>query len=120
MGGRNEQAAHRNACRAAAVHTQRHLQTMKTGKSWTDPPANTRADNECDTNADTCCLRRNFIVLNPTFRTADVYAYDTSIKPIANVSIVSGATAFDDPVTDKTYILAFHEAIIMGNDLIIP
>ena len=117
MGGRNEQAAHRNARRAAAAHTRRHLETTKTGKSWTDPSANTRADNECDTNADTCCLGRNFIVLNPTFRTADVYAYDTSIKPIENVPIVSGATACDDPVTEKTYILVFHEALYYGERL---
>jgi hypothetical protein len=81
MGGRNEQAGNRDTHRTAAVRTTRHLQTTGT-KSWADPPVNTTAENECDTNADTCCLGCNFVVLNPTFRTADVYAYGTSIKPI--------------------------------------
>jgi hypothetical protein len=73
--------------------------------------------NECDTNADTCCLGKNFLVLHSTFRTADVYAYDTSIKPIENVSIVTGATAYDDPVTATTYILVFHESLYHGTKL---
>ena len=75
------------------------------------------AENECDTNADTCCLGKNFIVLTPTFRTADVYAYDTSIKPIENVPIVSGATAYDDPTTGETYILVFNESLYYGKNL---
>jgi hypothetical protein len=62
-------------------------------------------------NADTCCLGKNFVVLHATFRTADVYAYDTSIKPIENVPIVSGATAYDDPVSGDTFILVFHESL---------
>jgi hypothetical protein len=75
------------------------------------------ADNECDTNADTCCLGKNFVVLTSTFRTADVYAYDTSIKPIENVPIVSGATAYDDPASGQTYILVFHESLYYGDKL---
>jgi hypothetical protein len=86
-------------------------------KAWTDPPVNTRADNECETNADTCCLGQNFLVLNLTYRTADVYAYDTSIKPIENVPIVSGATVFDDLLTGNTYILVFHESLYYGEQL---
>lgn len=57
---------------------------------------NTTADNECDTNADTCCLGKNFIVLNSSFWTADGYAYETSIQPLENVPIVTGATAYND------------------------
>jgi hypothetical protein len=75
-------------------------------KTWNDPPVNTVAENECDTNADTCCLGRNFVVLHATYRTADVYAYDASIQPIENVPIVTGATAVtDDPVhRDNVYL----------------
>ena len=116
MGGRNEQASSREARRAAAVVTKRHVQSSQ-AKSWHDPPPNTLAENECDTNADTCCLGRNFVVLNPTFRTADVYAYDTNIKPIENVPIVSGATVYDDPTTGITFILVFHESLYYGDKL---
>jgi hypothetical protein len=117
MGGRNEQAEQRNARRTAVVRTERRLKTTHTAKPWADPPANTRADNECDTNADTCCLGKNFLVLHATYRTADVYAYDASIKPIENVPIVSGATAFDDPTTGTTLILVFHESLYYGERL---
>eukprot|EP00978_Attheya_sp_CCMP212_P032252 scaffold125014_cov51-Attheya_sp.AAC.1 len=50
-------------------------------------------------------------------RTADVYAYDKSIKPIENVLIVKGAMAFDDLDTGKTYILVFNESLFYGQAL---
>ena len=120
MGGRNEQANNRQLRRAGAVITQRHVRASTPAisiPSWHDPPERTEAVNECDTNADTCCLGKNFVVLQATFRTADVYAYDTSIKPIENVPIVSGATAYDDPITGETYILVFNEALYYGEKL---
>ena len=48
------------------------------------------------------------VVLQATYRTADVYAYDTSIAPIENIPIVTGATAYDNPVSGVTYILVFN------------
>ncbi len=116
MGGQNEQANNRDTRRAATVSTQRYVQSS-TVKSWNDPPPNTMAENKCDTNADTCCLGKNFVVLAPTFRTADVYAYDMSISPIENVPIVTGATAYDDPITGNTYILVFHKSLYFGDKL---
>ena len=82
-----------------------------------EPKEGTQASNECDTNADTCCLGRNFKVLEYTRRTADVYAYDKSIKPIENVPIVSGATAWDDPISGQTYIIVINEALYYGTML---
>jgi hypothetical protein len=94
MGGRNEQAQQRNARRTAAVTTQRHLRSLTTQeKRWNDPPVNTVEEDKCDTNADMCCLGRNFIVLHSTYCTDDEYAYHASIQPIENVPIVTGATA---------------------------
>ena len=99
MGGCHEQTQIRQNRRIAAVTTQRHVRSSKsTHRTYDDPPENTGANNECDSNADTCCLGKNFVVLHPTYCTTDVYAYDTSIKPMENVPIVSGATAYDDPV----------------------
>ena len=117
MGWRNEQAHNRQTRRAGAVISQRHVRSSAPIPSWIDPPEHTTAENECDTNADTCCSGKNFVVLTSTFRTADVYAYDTSIKPIENVPIVSGATAFDDPVTGDTFILVFNESLYYGEKL---
>ena len=82
-----------------------------------EPKAGSQGDNEIDNNADTCCLGKNYIILNYTNRSADVYAYDTSYKPIEDVPIVSGATAIDDPNTGMTYILVFNEALYYGDKL---
>ena len=117
MGGRNEQAQNRQNRRAGAVTTHRHVQSSTSSPSWDGPPFNTTANNECDTNADTCCLGKNFVVLHSTYRTADVYAYDTSIKPMEKVPIVSGATAYDDPQSGDTYILMFNESLYYGTKL---
>ena len=82
-----------------------------------ESPPNTMAFLECDTNAKTCCLGTNFVILQYTTRTADVYAYDKSIKPIENIPIVTGATAYDDSRTGQTYILIFNESLYYGPKL---
>ncbi|KAI2505807.1 Reverse transcriptase (RNA-dependent DNA polymerase) [Fragilaria crotonensis] len=119
MGGRNEQAQNRQNRRIAAVTTCRRVAsaTPLLRSAFNDPPTDTAAYNECDSNADTCCLGTNFVVLQSTYRTADVYAYDSSIKPIENVPIVTGATAYDDPTTGTTFILVFHESLYYGTAL---
>ena len=114
MGGRNEQTQNHQNCRIAAVLiTRRHVQssTPVIRQYAEHSPENTAANNECGTNADTCCLGKNFVVLQAIYRIADVYAYDTSIKPIENVPIVSGATAYDDPISGQTIIPVFNEAL---------
>jgi hypothetical protein len=99
----------------SGVVSQRHIASYKT--KIDEPAPGTRCNNEADTNADTCCLGSNFMILNMTSRTADVYPYDDSYEPIANVPIVSGATAWTDPKDKTTYILVFHESLYYGNKL---
>ena len=99
------------------VTSRRQVQAFSRTPTWDDPRPNTMAEDECDTNADTCCLGKNFIVLTPTYRTADVYAYDASIKPIETVPIVSGATTYNNPITGKTYILVFNKSLYKGHKL---
>ena len=81
------------------------------------PLAGTIASNETDSNADTCCLGTNFVIMNYTSRMADVFPYDSSYAPLKNVPIVTGATAWDDPITKATYILVFHESLYYGTKL---
>lgn len=83
----------------------------------TEPKAGTVGINESDSNADTCCLGSNFIILRYTQRTADVYPYDSSYTPMTNVPIVTGATAWTDPYDNKTYILVFNESLYYGTKL---
>ena len=59
----------------------------------------------------------NFVILNYTRRTADVYPYDSSYEPISNVPIVSGVTAYDDPSTGLTWLLIINEGLYYGDKL---
>ena len=77
---------------------------------------NTKVMNESDTNADTCCLGRNFIPLSYTNRSADVYPYHGDYKPLENIPIVSAATAYDHP-NGQTYILVVNEALYYGEKM---
>ena len=96
---------------------KRTISTVSNTDSHSEPAAGTVAEIECDTNADTCCLGKNFVILEYTQRTADVYAYMKDIKPIVGVPIVSGATAWDDPITGQTYILVINEGLYYGNKM---
>jgi hypothetical protein len=71
MGGQNEQTQNWQNRRIAAVMTERHVRST-TQVNRTYDSLDTSANNECDTNADTCCLSKNFVVLQASFRTADV------------------------------------------------
>ena len=76
---------------------KRIISTVANSNTHSEPEAGTLAANECGTNADTCCLGKNFVILEFTQIAADVYAYIKVIAPIVGVPIISGATAWDDP-----------------------
>ena len=80
------------------------------------PTPGTDGDNESDSNADTCCLGQNYVVLQFTQRMAEVFAFDENL-PSNTVPIVSGATAYTCPRTRVTYILVIHEALYFGTKL---
>ena len=64
-----------------------------------------------------CCLGKNYVILKNTSRTANVCAYDTSVKPLEGVSNVSGDTAYDDLGTNTTYILVVNEDLYYSSKL---
>ena len=45
-------------------------------ESHLEPKPGILASNGCDSNADICCLEKNFVILEYIRRTADVYAYN--------------------------------------------
>ena len=91
--------------------------TVQDYQSFKTASPNTQRWNETDNNADTCCLGRNFVVLQYTERTADVYSYNSSYVPLHNVPIVSGAKAWDDLVDGTTWILVINEGLFNGTQL---
>ena len=72
-----------------------------------EPTPGTPGQNEADSNADTCCLGTNFVVLSYTNRTADIYPYNEAYEPITSVPIVTGATTYRHP-NGQSYILVIN------------
>ena len=120
MGGRNAQAQQRsreNGPRGGRISNVISKRTISQfGSKMPEPAPNTVASNEADTNADTCCLGKNFIPLAYTNRSADVYPYTDSYKPLENVPIVTAATAYDHE-DGQTYILVVNEALYYGTKM---
>ena len=52
----------------------------------------------------------NFISIEYTNLTADLYSYSNAYETLENVPIVSGATEYDYP-SRNTYILIFHGSL---------
>ena len=60
---------------------------------------------EMDSDKDTCCVGKNFVVFDLTRRNADVYPYDSvNYELLYNVPIVSVAKAYDDTVSGQTIV----------------
>ena len=121
MGGRNEQAArsgrHNQGQRGEFYHyvsaiksTRRNVKALSQDSfnKYKEAQPNTIARIKIDSNADSCCLGKNFAMLSPTERTADVFPYDSSYEPI-----VSAATALDDPQTGVTWLLIINEGLFL-------
>ena len=123
MGGRNEQANMRsrnniNDHSVRAVNVKRINAQVTTGNYDIEEPEPGKISvNELDTNADKCFLGSNFMVLKMTSRTADVYPYNPSSKPLYNVPIVSGATMVTDSITVNSFIMVINEALYYGKKL---
>ena len=66
---------------------------------------------EIDNHADTTVLGCNCVVLHYTGRVCDVLPYSDEYDRMADVPVVTGATAWTCPETSETFILVFHEAL---------
>ena len=77
---------------------------------------------ELDTHADNTVLGECCLLIHDTGRKVDVSGFSTALGSI-ELPIVSGAVAYDHPITGKVYILVFHQTIYcrtMNNHLICP
>ena len=77
---------------------------------------------DLDTHADNTVLGNCCLLIHDTGRKVDVSGFSTALGSI-ELPIVSGAVAYDHPITGKVYILVFHQAIYcrqMDNHLICP
>ena len=98
------------------MSTRRAAQAQSRKRKVNEVVTGIVSNNETDSNADTCCLGKNWIVCEYTTRTADVFPYDDSYEPITNVPIVSGATAYTND-EGETFILVINEDLYYGDKL---
>ena len=98
------------------MKVKRHIAETNDGLEVREPEPGTIADVEWDSNADTCCLGSNFVIVGHTHRIAEVFPYDVTM-PSVQVPIVSGATAYDCSKTNQTYILVVNEGLYYGKKL---
>lgn len=71
----------------------RHIQQTHAELRSSAPP-NTVADNESDSNADTCVMGKNFLVISATGWVAKVYGFRDSDNAHDIIPIASGVTAY--------------------------
>jgi hypothetical protein len=68
---------------------------------------------ELDSHADTCCIGSNCRIIAYTDKVCEVSQYHPEYQPIMNVPIVQAGTAYDDPITGKTYILVINQGLYL-------
>jgi hypothetical protein len=114
VGGRTAAGQHRhNINKVRVISSVHHDNTPSVKHSI----PHTSAYNETDSNADTCCLGSNFAVLRYTNRSATVAPFHDAYTALTDVPIVSGATVYDDPTTNKSILLIIHEGLYFGTTL---
>ena len=70
---------------------------------------------ELDTHADTCVAGSNTVVLDLTGKTVSVPPFcEAEFDSMKDVPIATVATAYDCPMTGRTYVLVINEAIYLG------
>lgn len=68
---------------------------------------------ELDSHADTCCLGSNFAVTYYTGQQVAVRPFSSDYKPMRNVQVVTGETAYDCP-DGSVVLLVVHQGLYMG------
>ena len=76
-----------------------------------------RARAEIDSRADTVCAGATFLALEESNHFCGVNGFHSDMAPIKDVPVATVATAYDDPITQETYILVFHEALYFGSSM---
>ena len=70
---------------------------------------------ELDSHADTTALGDCCVVLQDTGKSVVVEGFGEDIGSLDNISIITGAVAYDCPNTFKTYIQIYHQALYIPN-----
>ena len=80
-----------------------------------DPPySHQHIRMETDSHADTCALSKDHcVVMQDTGRTVTVVGFGDAVHRVKGIPIVTAAVAYDCPIQHQTYILIFHETLLI-------
>ena len=98
-----------------------HILSSMRRRKKNEPGVNTSLPSygriELDSHADTVVLGLNCVVLHHTGKVCEVSPYMDEYDAFTDIPVVRGATLWTDQHTNNEYILAFNEALWMGDTL---
>ena len=69
---------------------------------------------ELDSHADTCALaQEHCALLQDTGKVVTVEGFGNAVQRVKDIPIVTAAVAYDCPITYSTFLLVFHEALLV-------
>ena len=101
----------------AVLSGQRFISSARVTKSTPYYDYNKRARAEIDSRADTVCAGSTFKLLEESSQYCVVSGFHNDMAPMQNIPVATVATAYDDPVTQETYVLVFFEALYFGETM---
>ncbi|MGH3053835.1 MAG: hypothetical protein ACRDL7_02535, partial [Gaiellaceae bacterium] len=72
---------------------------------------------EVDSRADTLCAGKTFVPLETTDRVCDVSGFHPEFRKLAEVPVVTSATAYDSVDLQETLVLVFPQSLYFGEEL---
>jgi hypothetical protein len=106
-----------NRKQGALTSGQRFISSAKTARPVPQYDYNKRARAEIDSRANTVCAEATFKLLEESSQYCVVNGFHADMPPLQNIPVATVATAFDDPITQATYILIFYEALYFGDSM---
>jgi hypothetical protein len=101
----------------AIISGQRFISSAKSARPAPHYDYTKRARAEIDSRADTVCAGATFKLLEESGQSCVVNGFHSDMEPMQNIPVATVATAYDDPVTQATYILVFFEALYFGDSM---
>ena len=101
----------------AVVSGERFISSTRTNRSAPRYDYDKRARAEIDSRADTVCAGSTFKLLEESSQYCVVSGFHSDMAPMQNIPVATVATAYDDPVTQETYVLVFFEALYFGDTM---
>ena len=101
----------------AVYSGERFISSARSSKPAPKYDYSKRARAEIDSRADTVCAGATFRLIEETNQYCCVSGFHADMAPMQDVPVATVATAYDDPISQQTYVLIFHEALYFGDSM---